>query len=180
LSLLARKVLSQIRDQRSEIRIQISLSQLPISRSPRKPDAPDPAASRKAERIDRDAPWAWRGADYLRSKLLEAEPDHKIGKRPWGDEIRTGHRLAWADAIRLMIEQDKRPARELRPAIDWLFSGDRRYKPVVESGDTLRSKWDAISRARQREATPPPADRTRAAELPAAFVDAPKRKEWTR
>lgn len=97
---------------------------------------------------------AFKCADYLRDKMLKAQPDHRIGLRKWDAE--DSQRFEWADQFRLMVEVDKRDYRPICEAIKWVFEGqtsEPRYRMVVQSAESLREKWDRIAEARAKQKT---------------------------
>lgn len=107
----------------------------------------DKAVADKAERIpDR----AWRAADYLRELVLDDDPSAVVSRQPWGDHVRSGVRLGWADEIRLMVERDKRTYEQIAEVLRYLFkeqTGDAKF--IVQSADALRDKWDRIQAVRR-------------------------------
>lgn len=119
-----------------------------------KPERPPPSAE------------ALKLADYLRTLLLRAKPDHRIGKRKWGDS--DAQRNSWGRELDLMHTADGREWRRSAELVRWVFTeqrGDARF--VVESAAALRTKWDRLDSASKNPRT----DGYTAAEL-AAMADA--------
>lgn len=151
-------------------------------RDPADPPEPDDQPGDETEdkakaRAQRIPSRAWKGADYLRARILDRFPENAVGRQPWGPELQRGLRLKWADTIRLMNTADGRDFDEIARTIAWLFDPKADHLFVVLSADSLRSKWDRIQIARQRAGRPTarPAQPT---SLPAAYVKPPERKEW--
>lgn len=134
-------------------------------------------------RLDPDAipDRAWAAADYLRAQVLAENRAAFVGTKPWesgwefpaagkpikvGDGSRSGLRLSWANAFRLlngkvvaaMKNADPKVTEadawsEIARTVRWLFL-DQPVEPrfVVESPDSLREKWDNIQRNRANRA----------------------------
>lgn len=108
-------------------------------------------------RIDqhKDSKRIWAAADYIRSQLLEIDPGNIVRKHPWGPGVKHGVRAKWATEIRLMIDQDKRDITEIARSLSWVFTGqgatEPKYRIIVESAASLRSKYDRIQTARRRQ-----------------------------
>ena len=57
----------------------------------------------------------------------------------------------WANSIRLLIEIDGVPIDRVRPALEWYEKNwDTEYTPVIESGKSLREKFDKLLNAIDR------------------------------
>lgn len=112
----------------------------------------DRAVADKAAKIpDR----AWKAADYLREQVLAEDPNALVSKQPWGEDVRTGWRLGWANEIRLMVERDKRTYEQIAEVLRYVFTeqiGDKRF--VVQSADALREKFDRIQAVRRNRQQP--------------------------
>lgn len=156
------------------------------------PPAKGKRARLRAELITN--PRAWAGADYLRTQLLAIDPGNIVGRKPWGDDVREGLRLTWANEIRLMVEvdhrgrekpdvrDDKRSYDEIARTIAWVF-GDQgtepRYRIIVESATSLRAKWDQIQAARRRQQASAAAPAKPAAnQPPTAYKNPPQKETW--
>lgn len=108
------------------------------------------AKASKAERAERVPDRAWKAADALRNLILQEDPRAAIGLKPWGDAVRDGIRLEWADAIRLIVERDRRSWDDLKDTMRWLFHQQPAGpKFVVQSPEALRKKWDRIQAQRR-------------------------------
>ena len=108
-------------------------------------------ADRAAKIPDR----AWKAADYLREQVLAEDPNALVSKQPWGEDVRTGWRLGWANEIRLMVERDKRTYEQIAEVLRYVFTeqiGDKRF--VVQSADALRDKFDRIQAVRRNKQQP--------------------------
>lgn len=126
----------------------------PSSESLTVPDAPKAAEVTKASRIPEQC---WKAADYLRAKILDQNPQAALGAKPWSISKQTGLRLAWAEEFRLMTTREKRRLSDAKAIMDWLFGGQTaKFRFVVESPSSLRSKWDRIAAQMKEEATPRP------------------------
>lgn len=105
-------------------------------------------------KADRIPDLAWKAADALRALVLEEDPKAAIGRLSWDDNTKTGQRLKWADAFRLIVDRDGRTYDELKATMTWLFrkqTGDARF--VVQSPESLRKKWDRIQAQMRRPPT---------------------------
>jgi hypothetical protein len=118
------------------------------------PGSPDPGKRKaKPDRAAAVTPEAWKAADSLRSLILKAQPTNAIGREPWDPQKQTGRRFAWAVEFQKLFATDKRTTRELGEVLRWLFqaqTGDFQF--VVHSPSALRSKWDRITAAMERDA----------------------------
>ena len=102
---------------------------------------------------------AWASADYLRKLLLEQDPNNIVRSQPWGDDVKDGRRLQWANEFRLMVDNDDRGFKpddyytEIVKSLAWVFRGqgatDPQYRIIVEGASALRKKWDQIQRKRK-------------------------------
>lgn len=109
-------------------------------------------------------PRAWAAADYLRDQLIKQDPHTLVANQPWGPSVETGWRFLWANAIRLMVDNDKRGLTvdayydEVAKTLKWVFEGqghiEAKYRTIVESGDALRTKWEKIQRHRRLGVAP--------------------------
>lgn len=120
------------------------------------------AADRAAKIPDR----AWKAADYLREQVLADDPAALVHLELWGDEVRTGWRLKWADEIRLMVARDGRTYEQIAEVLRYVFreqTGTKRF--IVQSADALREKFDAIQAVRRNHRPEKP---TKPAAIPIA------------
>ena len=93
---------------------------------------------------------ALRLADWLRRHMLEAKPDHAIGRgatseAKWGASPK---RAAWGRELDRMHKLDGRDWRRSAELVRWVFrgqTGEARF--VVESAASLREKWDRLDGA---------------------------------
>lgn len=102
------------------------------------------------DRASRVPDRAWRAADYLRDRILTDDPNALVHREPWGDHVRTGWRLKWADEIRLMVTRDGRTYEQIFEVLRYVFTeqtGEARF--IVQSADALREKWDRIQAVRR-------------------------------
>ncbi len=78
-----------------------------------------------------------RLADYLRKKIIEAQPKHRLYLSTYWTESK---RKAWAKTCDLLLRVDEREPHQVRAVLDWTFGaqggGDGRL--VVESPEALR------------------------------------------
>ena len=112
-----------------------------------------PAAEEVTARFAEEHKRALDGADYLRRKLLEEQPDHRLSKRAWDDT--DPQRLKWANVIRLMVERDGRSYDDIASTVKWLFDGQtNEAKFIVQSPESLREKWDRIQAVRTNQERP--------------------------
>lgn len=104
----------------------------------------------------------FRGADRLRTMVLARNSEANIGHVAWDGLKRTGdvyknpppdglqrkgHRLRWANTLRLMVEQDGKTYEQIFEVIQWLqFKQPRELGAgfIVESAEALRAKWGSI------------------------------------
>lgn len=80
-------------------------------------------------------------AERLRDHLLARQPNHRDASNP--ARVRR-----WAVDIDLAHRRDHRAWDDIASAIDWVFTkqiGEARYHLVVESGSSLRDKFDRIA-----------------------------------
>ena len=105
------------------------------------------AVAKKAAKVPEQA---WRAADRLRALVLEDDASAIVGNREWGDDVKSGLRLEWADEIRKMVAYDHRTYEQIDEVMEWLFHGQTSaYRFIVQSASALRAKWDSI-RANRR------------------------------
>lgn len=105
------------------------------------------------DKADRIPERAWRAADYLRTLVLEEDPQALVCKQPWTESVRNGWRLGWADQIRLMVERDHRTYEQIAEVMHYVFREQKTGpKFVVQSADSLREKFDRIQAVRRNNA----------------------------
>lgn len=117
----------------------------------------DEAVADKADKIPERA---WKAADYLRALVVQEDPNAAVARTPWGDHVRSGVRLGWADDIRLMVERDKRTYEQIAEVLQFLFkeqTGEAKF--IVQSTDSLRKKWDRIQAVRRNNKPEKPAQK---------------------
>jgi len=98
----------------------------------------------KAKTRPRDR--AYGAADYLRRKILEAKPNHKLGRGKWEGSRARDKSAAALDKLERI---DGRSWADIARAVDWLFTVENTF--VVFCGDSLRKKIDNIEIAMRRD-----------------------------
>jgi hypothetical protein len=109
---------------------------------------------------------AWKAADYLRECVIADDPSALVSREPWGNEVRSGWRLKWADEIRLMVTQDGRTYDQIAEVLRYVFreqTGDVRF--IVQGASALREKFDRIQAVRRNQK---PEKTTKPAAIPIA------------
>jgi len=75
----------------------------------------------------------YRTANYLYTNILKFKPD-----------LKKPNLQVWANDMRMLIELDKKEAKEIGQVIEWVTK-DEFWKVNILSASKLRSKWDTVT-----------------------------------
>jgi hypothetical protein len=134
----------------------------------------EPAKPKRKPKIDpsKISARAWDGADYMRKLMIAETPDSLFASQQWAGQ--GGRRLAWAHSLQRLHDGLARAAKllemdaagraalwdEIARTVFWLYNRHDPSRPhqgdesrfVVESPDSLSTKWDKIQLVRRNQA----------------------------
>ncbi len=90
---------------------------------------------------------AIKGADYLRKRIIEKDPKHKLAHI-----FTNSQRTTWAESIDKLNRIDEKSWEEIGQVINWLHATENNF--VIFSGASLRKKFDHVRTAMKRDQGP--------------------------